>query len=92
MHAFLPARFVDHTHAAAILALTNRPDGEQVTREALGEEVIVLPYVFPGLELAQATAEALAARPGAIGMVWARHGRRPGARRRARATSGRSSW
>ncbi len=74
VHALLPGRFVDHTHADAVLALTNRPGGEAVAREALGGEVIVLPYVTPGLELAQATIAAFEARPEAMGMVWAKHG------------------
>lgn len=74
VHALLPARFVDHTHADAVLALTNRPGGEAVARAALGGEVIVLPYVTPGIELAQATVAALQAQPEAIGMVWAKHG------------------
>lgn len=74
VHAAIPARFVDHTHADAVLALTNRPDGEAVVREALGEEVIVLPYASPGLALARAVAEAVATRPEVPGMVWMRHG------------------
>ncbi|MBC7292845.1 MAG: class II aldolase/adducin family protein, partial [Thermoleophilia bacterium] len=74
VHAFLPAKFVDHTHAGAILALTNRPEGEKWAQEALGDDVVVLPYVTPGFKLAQAAAEAFAGHPGAVGMVWAHHG------------------
>jgi len=74
VHAFLPARVVLHTHADAILALTNRRDGEAVAREALGGDVAVLPYVEPGFRLAKAAAELAEASPGAIGMVWSRHG------------------
>jgi len=74
VHAFLPATFIDHTHADAILALTNRPDGESVVRRALGDDVIVLPYVTPGFELALTAAAALEAHPAAEGMVWAHHG------------------
>jgi rhamnose utilization protein RhaD (predicted bifunctional aldolase and dehydrogenase)/NAD(P)-dependent dehydrogenase (short-subunit alcohol dehydrogenase family) len=74
VHAFLPATFVDHTHADAVLALTNRMGGEALVREALGDEVIVLPYVTPGSRLALAAVDALAAHPGARGMVWAHHG------------------
>ncbi len=74
VHGFLPPRFLDHSHADAILALSNRPDGENALRRALGAEVILLPYVLPGLGLAQASAEAFAARPGALGMVWRQHG------------------
>jgi rhamnose utilization protein RhaD (predicted bifunctional aldolase and dehydrogenase)/NAD(P)-dependent dehydrogenase (short-subunit alcohol dehydrogenase family) len=74
VHAFLPATFIDHTHADAILALTNRPDGRAAVQEALGDDVIVLPYVTPGFRLALAAADALEAQPEAGGMVWAHHG------------------
>ncbi len=74
VHAFLPARFIDHTHADAILALTNRDEGEEAVREALGGDVIVLPYVTPGFKLALAAAGAVAACPTAWGMVLAHHG------------------
>jgi rhamnulose-1-phosphate aldolase/alcohol dehydrogenase len=73
-HAFLPPKFIDHTHADAILALTNLADGERRAREALGEEVIVLGYVRPGFRLAKAAVEAFEAHPGNRGMVWSRHG------------------
>ena len=74
VHAFLPGIYVDHTHADAILALTNRENGQEVVREALGEEVIVMPYVTPGFKLALASWSAVKERPGAWGMVWAHHG------------------
>jgi rhamnose utilization protein RhaD (predicted bifunctional aldolase and dehydrogenase)/NAD(P)-dependent dehydrogenase (short-subunit alcohol dehydrogenase family) len=74
VHAFLPGTFIDHTHADAILAVTNRDDGEAAARQALGDDVIVLPYVTPGFKLALAAFSALEARPSAWGMVWAHHG------------------
>ena len=74
VHAVVPGRFVDHTHADAVLALTNRPDGEEAVRRALGDDVVVLAYATPGHELARAVAAALAERPGAKAMVWLRHG------------------
>jgi len=74
LHAFLPHRFVDHSHADAVLALTNQPDGEKLAAEALGDRVAVLPYVMPGFPLAKAVAEAAARSRGAIGIVLAKHG------------------
>jgi rhamnulose-1-phosphate aldolase/alcohol dehydrogenase len=74
MHAWLPARYVDHTHADAILALSNRPDGAACVRDALGGEVVVLPYVKPGFDLAQAAARAAEAQPDARAMVLLGHG------------------
>ena len=74
VHAFLPATYVDHTHADAILALTNRKDGEAVAAEALGEEVAVLPYVEPGFRLALATSMALKVHQHVRGLVLSHHG------------------
>jgi len=74
VHTFLPPKFIDHTHADAILALTNQPEGEKLIREALGDEVTVLPYIRPGFKLAKAVAAAYEANPQARGMVWMKHG------------------
>jgi len=78
VHAVVPGRYVDHTHADAILALTNRPAGARVVREALGADVVIVPYVTPGHPLSRAVAEAMAELPDAGrrsgAMVWLRHG------------------
>jgi rhamnose utilization protein RhaD (predicted bifunctional aldolase and dehydrogenase) len=73
-HAFLPQKFIDHTHADAILALTNQTEGEKYAREALGDSVLILDYVRPGFKLAKAAAEAYESQPGNKAMVWMRHG------------------
>ena len=76
LHAILPFRFVLHTHADAVLALTNTPDGEAQVREAYGEDVVVVLYVMPGFVLARACAEAFPAQrhAGTLGMVLLNHG------------------
>jgi rhamnose utilization protein RhaD (predicted bifunctional aldolase and dehydrogenase)/NAD(P)-dependent dehydrogenase (short-subunit alcohol dehydrogenase family) len=74
VHAFLPGVFIDHTHADAILTLTNRKEGEAVTKEALGDEVAVLPYVTPGFKLALAASMALRVHPRVRGLVLSHHG------------------
>ena len=74
VHSLIPKRFVDHTHADAILALTNQTGGRKLIDEALGGDLLVLDYVTPGLKLARATADALDARPDSRGMVWMFHG------------------
>ncbi|HEY8426906.1 MAG TPA: bifunctional aldolase/short-chain dehydrogenase [Sandaracinaceae bacterium] len=53
LHAVLPHRFVDHTHADAVVTLSNAPDGETRIRELYGDRVIVVPYVMPGFVLAR---------------------------------------
>ncbi|WP_210769050.1 bifunctional aldolase/short-chain dehydrogenase [Ruania alkalisoli] len=60
LHALIPHRFVLHTHADAIVTLTNQTDGERLTAETFGEDVWVLPYVKPGFALARQVAVALA--------------------------------
>src|SRR5438477_8560171 len=57
LHALLPYRFVDHTHADALLAITNTAAGDQRVREIYGQSVVVLPYVMPGFDLARLAAE-----------------------------------
>ncbi len=74
VHALIPDRFVDHTHADAILAITNQPSGAVKVQEALGGGVIVVPYVVPGFQLARAVAEAYEEDPEARAMVWMHHG------------------
>ncbi len=74
LHAFLPQKFVDHTHADAILVLTNQPDGEARIREALGPDVEILPWIMPGFPLAKAVADAYERRPTCRGIVLLKHG------------------
>ena len=74
LHAFLPHKFVDHTHADAILELTNQPDGAALLREALGPKVVVLPWIMPGFPLAKAVMEACEAQPDCEGIVLSMHG------------------
>ncbi|HQQ63418.1 MAG TPA: bifunctional aldolase/short-chain dehydrogenase [Pseudomonadales bacterium] len=53
LHAIMPARFVDHTHADAVVAISNTADGEKILRRICGDDVLILPYVMPGFILAQ---------------------------------------
>ena len=73
-HAFLPAKYVLHTHADAILVLTNQVNGAELVQVALGSQVIQLPYHRPGYALAKAAAAAFDSAPSARGMVWMQHG------------------
>lgn len=74
LHAFTSAKFVDHTHADAILVLTNQSNGKERVREALGGNVVFLDYAKPGFPLAKAVADALDRSPGCEGVVLAKHG------------------
>ena len=53
LHAFLPFKFVDHTHADAVLNVTNRPGGLNFCKKVFGNKVSVVPYVMPGFMLAK---------------------------------------
>lgn len=74
LHAFLPHKFVDHSHADSVLALTNQSGGDGLVREALGDRVAYLPYIRPGFELAKAVAQAVDDAPGIEGVVLMFHG------------------
>ncbi|TAK82259.1 MAG: bifunctional aldolase/short-chain dehydrogenase [Betaproteobacteria bacterium] len=51
LHALLPHPYVDHTHAGAVLSLSNAPDGETRVREIYGDKVVVIPYIMAGFDL-----------------------------------------
>jgi rhamnose utilization protein RhaD (predicted bifunctional aldolase and dehydrogenase)/NAD(P)-dependent dehydrogenase (short-subunit alcohol dehydrogenase family) len=76
LHAILPHKFVDHTHADAVLAVTNTSDGEKRIREIYGDDVVLVPYVMPGFDLAKVCARKFEAeaKSATIGMVLLNHG------------------
>jgi rhamnose utilization protein RhaD (predicted bifunctional aldolase and dehydrogenase)/NAD(P)-dependent dehydrogenase (short-subunit alcohol dehydrogenase family) len=53
LHAIIPFTFVDHTHADAVVTLTNTAGGEEKIREIYGDSVLIIPYVMPGFVLAK---------------------------------------
>jgi len=53
LHAIIPFRFVDHTHADAVVTVSNTPGGEQRIKEIYGDSVLIVPYVMPGFILSQ---------------------------------------
>tara|TARA_Y100000590_G_scaffold406153_1_gene495068 strand:- start:381 stop:2354 length:1974 start_codon:yes stop_codon:yes gene_type:complete len=57
LHALIPYKFVDHTHADAILSITNTPNGKKKIKEIYGEDVLIVPYVMPGFILAKKIAK-----------------------------------
>ena len=57
LHAVIPKRFVDHSHADAAVTLTNTPDANRLVEEVYGDRVLVVPYVMPGFTLARAVFE-----------------------------------
>ena len=74
LHAFLPHKFIDHTHSTAVLALTDQPDGEAVVREVYGDRVAYVPYTIPGFALAKSVADVFDKNPKVAGLVLLQHG------------------
>ena len=76
LHGCLPYKYVDHTHADSVVAITDTRDGQARIREIYGDLCVVIPYLMPGFDLAQFCAREFAnqRREGTIGMVLLNHG------------------
>ena len=74
LHAFMPAKYVDHTHATAVLALIDQPDSEKLCAEVFGARLGFVPYHRPGFGLAKAAAQAFDANPHVEGLILDKHG------------------
>ena len=56
LHAIIPLKFVDHTHADSVLAISNTPSGDKRIKEIYDDRILIVPYVMPGFELAKKVA------------------------------------
>jgi rhamnose utilization protein RhaD (predicted bifunctional aldolase and dehydrogenase)/NAD(P)-dependent dehydrogenase (short-subunit alcohol dehydrogenase family) len=76
LHALLPYKFVDHTHADAFIAISNTIDGSARIREVYGDSLVYIPYVMPGFDLARSCAAIFPRErtPRTIGMALEHHG------------------
>jgi len=74
LHAFLPHRFVDHTHATAVLSVIDQPDGEQKCAEVFKERLGFVPYVMPGFGLAKKAIEVFERHKPSDGLILGKHG------------------
>jgi rhamnose utilization protein RhaD (predicted bifunctional aldolase and dehydrogenase)/NAD(P)-dependent dehydrogenase (short-subunit alcohol dehydrogenase family) len=74
LHAFLPHRFVDHTHSTAVLSLVDQPDGEQIAREVYGDAMGIVSFIMPGFALACAAARVYEGKPDVEGLILHKHG------------------
>jgi len=74
LHAFLPFTAVAHTHADAILSLTNTVRREATVRECYGDSVATVGYSRPGFKLAKEVGLAVKANPGVRGLILMNHG------------------
>jgi rhamnulose-1-phosphate aldolase/alcohol dehydrogenase len=74
LHGFLPAYAVIHTHADALVSLTNNDRAGDVLQQVWGADVIAVPYRRPGFRISRDVADAIAARPRAKALLLERHG------------------
>ena len=74
LHAFLPHKFVDHTHADAILDITNRPNGLKLCKKIFGPKVGYVPYIMPGFLLAKKVFEIYKKNPEVNCLILLNHG------------------
>ena len=75
LHAFLPHKFVDHTHSTAVLAIVDQgDDSEALIRKVFGSKMGYVPYIKPGFDLAKAAAEIYEQDPSVEGLILDKHG------------------
>jgi rhamnulose-1-phosphate aldolase/alcohol dehydrogenase len=74
LHAFLPHKYIDHSHALAVLAVVDQEDGENLARQVFGDRVGYVSYIMPGFSLAKAAAREYRRNPQVEGLVLMKHG------------------
>ena len=74
LHAFLPFKFVDHTHSDAIMNVTNRPNSFKFCKKIFGNKVSIVPYVMPGFDLAKKINEVYSKKPNINCLILLNHG------------------
>ena len=74
LHAFLPFKYVDHTHADAILNVTNRSGGLNFCKKIFGNKVSIVPYVMPGFMLSKKVSEIYSKNPNINCLILMNHG------------------
>ncbi len=82
LHAFLPEKFIDHTHSIAVLSIADLKNSEEVCKSIYGDKVAIVPYIMPGFDLAihaskyyeEAKSKALKKGTELEGMILLKHG------------------
>jgi rhamnose utilization protein RhaD (predicted bifunctional aldolase and dehydrogenase)/NAD(P)-dependent dehydrogenase (short-subunit alcohol dehydrogenase family) len=74
LHAWTPHTVIDHTHANAVLAVVDQPDGAERAHELFGDKLAICEYVMPGFSLAHQVREVVEASPSIQGAILLRHG------------------
>jgi rhamnose utilization protein RhaD (predicted bifunctional aldolase and dehydrogenase)/NAD(P)-dependent dehydrogenase (short-subunit alcohol dehydrogenase family) len=74
LHAFMPAKFIDHTHATAVLSVIDQPNAAELAAEVFGARLGFVPYRMPGFGLAKKAAEVFDRNPKVEGLILDKHG------------------
>ena len=74
LHAFLPHKYVDHTHSTAVLSLADQPDAAERCADLYGARMGLVPYIMPGFQLAKKAAEVFEDDRAVEGLVLLKHG------------------
>jgi rhamnose utilization protein RhaD (predicted bifunctional aldolase and dehydrogenase)/NAD(P)-dependent dehydrogenase (short-subunit alcohol dehydrogenase family) len=74
LHAFLPHKFVDHTHSTAVLSIADQPDASERCADLYQGRLGLVPYIMPGFQLAKKAAEVFESDPTVKGLVLLKHG------------------
>ncbi len=74
LHAFLPAAFIDHTHATAVLSLIDQPNSPELSADVYGSRLGFVAYRMPGFGLAKAAADVFDRNRKVEGLILDKHG------------------
>ena len=74
LHSFVPFKHVDHTHPNAVISVAAADNGEQLTKEIYGDDVVWTNWQRPGFELGLELQKVVAANPNAKGVILGGHG------------------
>ena len=74
LHAFLPFKYIDHTHANAILSLIDQPNDVAICKKIFGNKFGIVPYVIPGFDLAKLAFQVFKKDENVEGLILLNHG------------------
>jgi len=74
LHAFLPHKYIDHTHSTAVLAIVDQSASRALSKTVFGGKVVFVPYIMPGFALAKRALEVFDQDPGVEGLILDEHG------------------
>ena len=74
LHSFIPAKFVDHMHPNAVIAIAASANCEKLTQEIFGGEMAYVKWMRPGFELGLAMQEIVKQNPKATAIMMGQHG------------------